>query len=265
MEKLSNLANLVGLSCALIAGAQLTIFTRCRSSNVQNERRIMVGADSQNVLLRAATTEWPRKSTSGKPTTRRPSRNTIVIHVHASGYAPERRVPLEVLRPLIAALWTMYPDTAFVFGGSEHEWPYTEYVVRSVDRGDGRIINCAGKWSLERFVREVRECRVFVTGDSGPLHLARYFEVPTVAVWGPTQPEQFEYSDTPTFVNVTLKTECSPCLIHPLSSVGRECRGSIPCLHRLHIDAIVQALRKVISPLAANEKRVRMNARVAEC
>lgn len=57
----------------------------------------------------------------------------------------------------------------------------------------------------------LRGCRLFVTNDSGPLHLAAAVGAPTVAVFGPTDPAVFGPRNTPHAV-VRAALPCSPCI-----------------------------------------------------
>lgn len=57
----------------------------------------------------------------------------------------------------------------------------------------------------------LRGCRIFVTNDSGPLHLAVAAATPTVAVFGPTDPAVFGPRKTPHAV-VRTALPCSPCI-----------------------------------------------------
>jgi heptosyltransferase-2/heptosyltransferase-3 len=57
----------------------------------------------------------------------------------------------------------------------------------------------------------LRTCRLFVTNDSGPLHLAAAVGAPTVAIFGPTDPAVFGPHDTPHAL-VRAALPCSPCI-----------------------------------------------------
>jgi heptosyltransferase-2 len=57
----------------------------------------------------------------------------------------------------------------------------------------------------------LRGCRLFVTNDSGPLHLAAAVGAPTVAVLGPTDPAVFGPRNTPHAI-VRAALPCSPCI-----------------------------------------------------
>ena len=76
-------------------------------------------------------------------------------------------------------------------------------------------------------------CRLFLTNDSGAMHVASALGVPTVAVFGATD-------DTTTGPNgpsarvVRAHAECSPCLL-------RECPIDHRCMTRVTTDLVAAA------------------------
>jgi ADP-heptose:LPS heptosyltransferase len=72
-------------------------------------------------------------------------------------------------------------------------------------------VSAAGALSWGATGALLRGCRVFVTNDSGPLHLAVAVGAPTVAVFGPTDPDVFGPRHTPHAV-VRAALPCSPCI-----------------------------------------------------
>src|SRR4030042_5599580 len=55
--------------------------------------------------------------------------------------------------------------------------------------GEGGLLNIAGKTSLRELISLISECDVFVTNDSGPLHIAYAVGTPLVAIFGSTDPQ----------------------------------------------------------------------------
>ncbi|WP_281950389.1 lipopolysaccharide heptosyltransferase II [Nitrosophilus kaiyonis] len=73
-------------------------------------------------------------------------------------------------------------------------------------------INLAGKTSIEELIFYISKLSLFITNDSGPMHIAAAFKIPTVAIFGPT-----DYSSTSQWKNpkgkvVSLNLECAPCM-----------------------------------------------------
>src|SRR5207245_9448978 len=46
----------------------------------------------------------------------------------------------------------------------------------------------SGRTRVRRLMALIKQCRLFITSDTGPMHIATAFGVPTVAIFGPTDP-----------------------------------------------------------------------------
>jgi len=55
----------------------------------------------------------------------------------------------------------------------------------------GGIVNLCGLTSLKELSYIISQARLAVVNDSGIMHLASYFDVPTVALFGPTDPGRY--------------------------------------------------------------------------
>jgi heptosyltransferase I len=67
------------------------------------------------------------------------------------------------------------------FGPNEHELAYE---VHTTSNGVAQPISC----SISELIALTRRARLFIGGDTGPLHLAAALKVPVVAIFGPTDP-----------------------------------------------------------------------------
>ena len=78
---------------------------------------------------------------------------------------------------------------------------------------------------------------MFVANDSGPMHMARALGVPTVALFGSTDPGQFDFTGhAALFVGLT----CSPCSLYG----KRRCPlGHFRCMRELGVDRVYAAAR----------------------
>ncbi len=94
-------------------------------------------------------------------------------------------------------------------------------------------------------------CAAFVGNDSGPMHMARALGVPTLALFGSTDPEMFEFAG-----HRALFVEGIPCA--PCSFYGRaRCpRGHFRCMRELEVDAAWEAF----TPLAEGGRRPLVSA-----
>ncbi len=99
---------------------------------------------------------------------------------------PDKRWPVERWRDLIEQLLEHEKNLKFVLFGTDNDRPIAELVARGLP---GELVeNLAGKTDLTCFLDRLRECRLLVGNDTGGIHLANAMGVPTVVVYGPTNP-----------------------------------------------------------------------------
>ena len=88
----------------------------------------------------------------------------------------------------------------------------------------------SGKTTLAELIAMISICDLFITNDSGPMHLAVAVQVPTLAIFGPTD-EIATGPLSPTAVLIKKRVECSPCLL-------RECPIDHRCMTRISVDEV---------------------------
>ncbi|MEI8176234.1 MAG: lipopolysaccharide heptosyltransferase II [Candidatus Omnitrophota bacterium] len=71
------------------------------------------------------------------------------------------------------------------------------------------LIAC-GRTNVTQLAALMKHCKVFITGDSAPLHVAGAMKVPFVALFGPTDPRRHLVT-TENFVVIRKDLRCSPC------------------------------------------------------
>ncbi|HEX2746839.1 MAG TPA: glycosyltransferase family 9 protein [Verrucomicrobiales bacterium] len=76
----------------------------------------------------------------------------------------------------------------------------------------GDCTDLTGKTTLAELAIRLRGCRAVVTHDSGPLQLAALLGVPTIAIFGPTEPAHTAPAGGPHTV-IRRHVECSPCFL----------------------------------------------------
>ncbi len=101
------------------------------------------------------------------------------------------------------------------------------------------VINGTGQFSLLGSAELIRRCRVILTNDSAPLHLAVGVDTPVVAIFGPTLPR---FGFAPFGLHHTIIEKdmvCRPCGIHG----GRRCpKGHFQCMKAISSEEVSQTI-----------------------
>ncbi len=174
-----------------------------------------------------------------------PVATKVIINIHASRYLLARRYPIEYYAQVISSLHQCDAGLEFFLTGTAAETPYTNELVEKLPGLPLR--NVAGLWNLEKLTEELSSCALFITGDSGPLHLAVYLSIPTLAIWGPTQPQHFGYEAKENLTHGTMHRSCSPCLTHPASLPAKVCHGKIDCMKLLVPSLVFEKAKHVLT------------------
>ena len=119
------------------------------------------------------------------------------------------------------------------------------------DRMQIKPIQLSGRTTIRELMAVIKRCALFLTNDTGPMHIAAAFGVPVVALFGPT-----DSRTTSPFGNghtiVRHAVECSPCLL-------RECPIDHRCMTRILVDEVYEAAVRQLRTM--NDECGRRNAK----
>jgi heptosyltransferase-2 len=107
----------------------------------------------------------------------------------------------------------------------------------------GTLVNLAGKIGLREMPAALNLCRVLITNDSAPMHIAVACGVPTVAIFCATTPALgfYPYSDNAILLEKDLS--CRPCGSHG----GRRCPlGTEDCIRLISPTHVLQVVAKLL-------------------
>ena len=114
--------------------------------------------------------------------------------------------------------------------GSKTERELCEEVARQLN--GHQVTNYAGQTTLSQFIDLASGCELFLTNDSGSMHIASALGVPTVAIFGATD----DTTTGPTGRNARVvrhPVDCSPCLL-------RECPIDHRCMTGVSVERVVR-------------------------
>ncbi|MBW7888742.1 MAG: lipopolysaccharide heptosyltransferase II [Bacteroidetes bacterium] len=108
------------------------------------------------------------------------------------------------------------------------------------------IFDVTGKLSLLQSAELINRCKVLVTNDSAPLHLAVAMRTPIVAIFGPTVPAFGFGPYGPNDIVVERNgLPCRPCSIHG----SDECPiGTFDCMIEIKTVTVFNAVKKILQP-----------------
>jgi heptosyltransferase II len=121
--------------------------------------------------------------------------------------------------------------------GSTAEKPICD-AVASAAGGRCLVHNFAGETDLRAFIDMTAACRLYLTNDSGAMHIASALGVPSVTVFGPTD-EAATGPLGPAARLVREPVECAPCLL-------RECPIDHRCMTRVTVEHVVRAAEDLL-------------------
>lgn len=145
----------------------------------------------------------------------------------AKEWLPER------FRALIERIHREKPDVEILLLGSAKE---KEKIARisGPGRSSGKIHNLAGQLGLRQAIAAISLCNLFISNDSGPMHIASSLGLPMIALFGPTR----SHKTGPLNKNAKIihyPVECAPCN-------HRECPLDHRCMKAISVDEVYETL-----------------------
>jgi heptosyltransferase II len=168
-----------------------------------------------------------------------PARPCFGINAGAE-YGPAKRWPVERFVAVAREVQKKADGVWLVFGG-----PNDRELASQVHSGIGTSPlssrNLAGETSLRELMALLKMCRVLLTNDTGPMHVAAALGTPVVVPFGSTSPELTGPGLPGDSRHQLLKSDvfCSPCFL-------RECPIDFRCMTGITAESITAAVLDVI-------------------
>ena len=103
----------------------------------------------------------------------------------------------------------------------------------------------AGRTTLGQLMGLIKECRLLITNDSGPMHLAAALDVPQLAIFGSTS----EIATGPLSRKARVikhPVDCNPCFL-------RDCPTDFRCMKGISVREVLEESRKILETAAGSE------------
>jgi lipopolysaccharide heptosyltransferase II len=142
----------------------------------------------------------------------------------------------EVAAAVVAKL-----SVQWILLGTPKDMAVGETIARTLGHS---CVNRIGQTTLQQLIDELRECRLLLTNDTGTMHLASLLGVPTVAIFGSTEPRLTgPLGDG--HVIVRHQVECSPCFL-------RECPIDFRCMKAVSVDEAINGVLSILQRSASS-------------
>lgn len=126
-----------------------------------------------------------------------------------------------------------------IFGGPSEVDIANDIEIELQKNHVNNYINLAGKTNIKTLCQKIAGLDLFITGDSGPMHVAAAFKVPTVALFGPTKENETSPWYNPKSIIVKHTIDCAPCMNRICPLKHHECMKFITSMDVLNAVAAI--------------------------
>jgi heptosyltransferase II len=189
------------------------------------------------------TTEQDRRAAAGYMGKTADTSLTIGFHLGSGPAMTYKRWPVERFVELGRRIIASHKVRIIIFGGNQEQGE-AEAAAAAIGHGSYSV---AGKLSIREAYEAMKYCSLFVSNDSGPMHIAAAAGCRVVALFGPTRPgKTAPLGDHHRIVSAGIN--CQPCYdfrrkkIHCLTG---------ECMQRISVELVVANVEQSIGEIAA--------------
>lgn len=169
-----------------------------------------------------------------KETAESSTRKKIVIAPGAE-YGPAKRWPAYRFRSVMDQLSAKH-EIDWILVGTAAERAIGKEILSKIFYG--QVENKIGETSLAELIGLLKTCDLLLTNDTGTMHLADVLEIPTVAIFGSTDPT-LTGPQGPHHRILQHTVSCSPCFL-------RECPIDFRCMLGVAPEAVAKAIEEIL-------------------
>lgn len=168
-----------------------------------------------------------------------------VVLAPGAAYGQAKQWPPDRMAELAARIVTGHDATCIVVGASHDRTAaraIESWIRANAPDVAGRVVDLVGRTSLGALVGVAARSSVFVSNDSGAMHLAAALGRPVVAIFGPTD----ERATRPLGDHdvITEPVFCRPCML-------RDCPIDHRCMKRITVDRVLAAVVRRLAGVPA--------------
>lgn len=158
----------------------------------------------------------------------------LIIFNPGAAYGQSKRWPAQKFAEL-ALLFQERKQATVILIGSADEHEVAESISSFMTK---KPLNLVGKTDLRLLAGLLHHASLFVSNDTGPMHLANALRIPVVALFGPTLPSQTCPFQQPATI-IKKEVACWPCSY-------RECPFDHRCMMKIEPTEVYEASQKFL-------------------
>lgn len=173
----------------------------------------------------------------------------VGIHPGTSAFKnhDKKRWPEASFAKLIDRLALELRDGDFLLFGGPEEKPLRDAIMSLVHYR--KRVFPIDSVSIRQAASLMKNCRLFISNDSGPMHMATALGVPTVAIFGPTNPVWVRPWGVKHRI-VRLGLPCSPCFRYSPRPLRCVANYDYACLKDISVDFVFSACIDLVNKAA---------------
>ena len=160
-----------------------------------------------------------------------PTNKTVGLNPGASYGSAKRWYPQEFAK---VASELSVECNIVIFGGPDEVDIADDIEQELIDIGVTNYKNLAGKTTITELISQISSLNLFITGDSGPMHVAAAFQIPTVAIFGPTKDKETSQWMNKKSIIVKKNLNCQPCMKRTCPLQHHDCMNLIKAVDVLN-------------------------------
>ena len=207
-----------------------------------------IGVEVCDKSLYVPVKESNRVSVDSKLSQKGVKSSDLLIAAHPGASCPSKRWPLERFAFLIDRLKKNFDIHIVLISGPDEVTQVTE--LKKQLHSD--VVDLSGETSVGELAALLKRCKLFISNDSGPVHIATAVGTPSVVIFGRKQPGLSPRRWGPTGKeDIALHRDvgCEVCLAH-------NCKNGFKCLKAITVEEVFEAVKKMLERVQSTEYRV---------
>jgi heptosyltransferase III len=169
----------------------------------------------------------------------------IGLHLGCGKGMEYRRWPIQRFVSLARAIRARVTNLVVILTGTASEKPL---IHEFIELYEGDAVDASGEGSIETTALILKRCDLFVSIDTGVMHLAAAMGTPTVGLFGPNTPKHWAPVGLRAGYVYATTLSCSPCINNYTNSIPSACTNieKSQCMLDIDAEAVLRAAKDVI-------------------